>query len=124
MKGAFQKTVLDARLRDGELSPSSMYTIAALSERFPEWDIWSYAALITMEGEVMLREAVEEYAADPEVSRIDVAFSWWLLGDVQSAAGRPRNVSGASYDEAIRLFKLAASPNDPIVDRVERSRDR
>ncbi|WP_115009523.1 serine/threonine-protein kinase [Synechococcus sp. N5] len=124
MKGAFQKTVLDARLRDGELSPASMYTIAALSKRFPEWNIWSHAALISMEGELMLRDAVEIYAADPVVSRIDIAFSWWLLGDVQKAAGRPKDVSDASYNEAIRLFRLVASPSDPIVDRVKRSRDR
>lgn len=120
MKSTFQKTILDARLRDGELNPATYWAIVELSEHITDWEVWSYAALTTMEGELMLREEVERQFRDPEVSRVTAAFWWWLLAKVQRAADMPDNITNTSFETARNLFVSMLGDDDPIVRELAR----
>lgn len=120
LKATFQQMILDARLRDGELSPAVYMAIIDLAERYPEWDVWSYAALTTMEGELMLRQAVEDVTRDPAVSLIEAGYCWWLLARVQRAAGLPGEVSDASFIQARNLLVSKLGQDDPLIAQLDR----
>ena len=119
MKGTFQKTILDARLRDGELNPATYWAIIELSKVVPEWEVWSYAALTTMDGEMMLRSEVESHTRDASVSRITVAYWWWLLAKVERAAGRKEEVYRSSFEQAKTLLVSKLGEHDPLVESLK-----
>lgn len=120
MKNAMQMTIIDARFRHDVLDPATYWSIVELSEQIPDWEIWASAAIVKMDGDLELREEVERRTRDTSTSRITAAYWWWLLANVQRAAGRPKSTYSASFEQARHLLVSKLGQDDPLIAQLDR----
>lgn len=113
-----ESMILDMRLRNEEVDPAVFGAIVELAED-SDSVTWSYSALVSAEGAVMLRQEVEKRSALDDEPAIVVAYWWWLLARVEAEAGFEEPKVRSTYAMARSSFAELLGDDDLICLRID-----